>query len=58
MTHASPRAATLSPVREQDARRPVVVARDIVRRYGEGDAAVRRPARRLRCRSTPASWSP
>jgi len=39
MTHAPSQAAALVPAVETPAR-PVVVARDIVRRYGEGDAAV------------------
>ena len=39
MTHASPDTATLVPA-PRDEERPVVVARDLARRYGEGDATV------------------
>ncbi len=40
MTHAPAHAPTIVPVPPERAERPVVVARDLVRRYGEGDAAV------------------
>jgi len=40
MTRASTHAATIIPARRDHAERPVVVARDLVRRYGEGDATV------------------
>ena len=38
MTNASPHAATLIPAHRDE--RPVVMARDLARRYGEGDATV------------------
>ena len=40
MTHATPQAATLLPASGDGAARPVVVARDLERHYGEGDATV------------------
>ncbi len=39
MTHPSPHTATLVPA-DRDEQRPVVMARDLTRRYGEGDATV------------------